>query len=125
MKKNENRQLIVSPPSKRNREATELFNKYLHTYAGASLLNKYNLDEYGVWRIEGEDENCDLGGSHIRPDLGIVEGILEDVIRYGVALPHFWAWGGGGHFEKMKPSEYIPKKIFPQDEKNRWYSIDI
>ena len=67
------------------------------SYSGRELLKKHRLNDYGFWKIEGEDPNCDLGGSHSNPYLGIVEGKLEDVIRYAVDLPGFWSWGGGGN----------------------------
>lgn len=72
------------------------FAEYMGTYSGKNL--KYPLSQEGTWRIRGEDSNCDLGGSHYMPELAIVEGKLEDVIRYGVQLPGFWQWGGGGDF---------------------------
>lgn len=56
--------------------------------------------ELGVF--EGEDPNCDFGGSHYQPELGTVEGRLEDVIRYAVKLPNFYTWGAGGDIEKIK-----------------------
>lgn len=86
-KKSENKEL------KNFRQYTEV------TYAGRKLLEKYSLDTVGVWRIKGEDPNCDFGGYHYQPELGIVSGKLRDVIMYGVNLPNFWNWGAGGDFE--------------------------
>jgi hypothetical protein len=76
------------------------------SYSGRALLAKHKLDESGMWRIRGEDPNCDFGGHHYQPELGIVEGRLEDVIKYAVTLKSFWTWGGGGNIEKIGP---IPK----------------
>lgn len=88
---------------------TKEASKYLETYGGKELLKKHSLEETGFWRILGEDPNCDWGGSHYNPDLGTVEGRLGDVIEYGVRLPNFWAWGGGGEFKKviMKPVKKV------------------
>ena len=70
--------------------------RYRNTYSGKELLGKYPLTETGLWRIRGEDPNCDFGGHHYQPDLGVVEGTLADVIDYAVGLRNFWTWGGGG-----------------------------
>jgi hypothetical protein len=90
--------------------------KYLNsTYSGANLLKEHSLHEEGLWQIFGEDPNCDFGGSHHSPELGIVEGKLEDVIAYAVNLPGFWNWGGGGHFKKIP----TPIKITPESNYER------
>ena len=70
----------------------EAVTRYFRTYTGQELLKKHSLGEKGIWRIRGEDPNCDFGGFHHNPELGIVEGTLEDVITYGVSLPSFWTW---------------------------------
>lgn len=77
------------------------------SYSGRKLLETHDLNETGVWRIFGEDPNCDLGGPHYEPDLGLFEGKLADVIAYAVELPNFWQWGGGGRIVKID----APKKI--------------
>ena len=69
------------------------------SYSGKELLKQYPLDTVGTWQVRGEDANCDMGGSHYMPVLGIFDGKLEDVIRYAVELPSFWQWGGGGDFQ--------------------------
>ncbi len=69
---------------------------YFKTYSGRQLREKYSLNTTGLWQIKGEDPNCDFGGSHHQPDLGIVKGKLSDVLDYAVNLPRFWTWGGGG-----------------------------
>jgi hypothetical protein len=67
-----------------------------HLYFYKELLKKYNLNEIGTWRIRGEDANCDFGGSHYMPELGIVQGKLGDVLITAINMPDFWTWGGGG-----------------------------
>ncbi len=86
--------------------STDNYNKFTATYSGRKLLEQHRLDETGFWQIQGEDPNCDLGGYHHQPDLGVVEGKLEDVIRYAVNLRSFWTWGAGGEIRKISP---IPK----------------
>lgn len=75
--------------------------EYLNTYAGQQLIKKHSLTETGLWRIRGEDPNCDLGGHHYQPELGIVEGKLEDVIAYAITIKSFYSWGGGGDIVKV------------------------
>lgn len=65
------------------------------------LLQKYPGAEKGMWRIKGEDPNCDMGGSHIQPDLGTVSGTYAKVIEYALDLPNFIQWGYGGDIEKI------------------------
>lgn len=77
------------------------YDNFLATNSGKRLLDNHSLTEYGVWRIFGEDPNCDFGGSHHQPELGIVEGKLEDVIEHAVELNNFWTWGGGGSIVKQ------------------------
>jgi hypothetical protein len=76
---------------------------YERTYSYKSLREKHTLDETGVWKVVGEDPNCDMGGPHHQPFLGYYEGKLEDVIKTAVMLPGFWAWGGGGDITKETP----------------------
>lgn len=77
------------------------------SYAGRELLKKHSLDEVGIWHIFGEDPNADLHGAHYQPDLGIVEGKLEDIIRYAILLDRFWQWGAGGDIRYI--GKVIPK----------------
>ena len=79
---------------------TNKFKQYAKTYYGAKLLKEYPLKEYGIWRVDGEDPNCDMGGAHHMPYLGTFEGTLEDVVTVAVELPNFWQWGGGGNITK-------------------------
>lgn len=80
--------------------------RYLSTWNGKRLLEKHSLDEEGVWRVRGEDPNCDMGGHHHQPELGIFEGCLRDIIGYAVHLPDFWTWGGGGSIDR-----HVPKRV--------------
>lgn len=78
------------------------YEKYINqTYAGQRLLKEYSLNDFGYWRIFGEDPNCDLGGYHHEPELGMYEGKLSDVIKFAVELKGFWAWGSGGRILKI------------------------
>ncbi len=83
--------------------------KYLDTYSGQQLLKKHSLSQVGIWEIRGEDSNCDLGGHHHQPKLGVVQGKLQDVIMFGCSLSGFWQWGGGGDFIFIGDEESIPK----------------
>jgi hypothetical protein len=83
-------------------KAQDNYQKFLNTNGGRKLLQKHSLSEEGVWRILGEDPNCDFGGHHYQPELGTVSGKLGDVIAYAVELPRFWQWGGGGTIVKQK-----------------------
>ena len=46
-------------------------------YTYNQLLQKHSLDETGEWEIYGEDPNCDFGGHHHQPFLGIASGCLS------------------------------------------------
>lgn len=86
-----------------SRKSDARYEQWTRTYySGQKLLKAHSLNETGTWRIRGEDPNCDFGGSHYQPELGTVEGRLEDVIRYAVKLPDFYTWGAGGDIEKIK-----------------------
>ena len=71
-------------------------------YAGRELLKKYKLDEVGIWEVYGEDPNCDLGGHHHTPKLGIFSGKLSDVLEIAVNLSNFYTWGSGGEIRKIQ-----------------------
>ncbi|QIG73985.1 hypothetical protein PP935_gp210 [Rhizobium phage RHph_N34] len=79
------------------------YSRYINqSYSGQRLLEKHHLDEYGTWKVEGEDPNCDMGGPHHCPHLGYFEGELEAVIRKAVMLDRFWQWGSGGNITKVE-----------------------
>lgn len=71
------------------------------TYSGKRLLEHHSLDEKGLWKVKGEDPNCDMGGYHHQPELGIVDGTLKEALEYAIQHPSFYTWGGGGDFEKV------------------------
>ena len=81
------------------------------TYSGQRLLKEHHLEEEGLWQIKGEDPNCDMGGSHHQPDLGIVQGKLRDVIEYAVELSSFWSWGSGGDIKKIDNIKKIDSAV--------------
>ena len=68
-----------------------------------------NKNKYGIWIVEGEDPNCDFGGSHYNPKLGTFEGYYDDVFEYAVTLNDWCAWGAGG--DVYMSSKSIPIKI--------------
>jgi hypothetical protein len=74
---------------------TDKYSEFMLGYSGKELIKHHRLTETGLWRILGADSNCDMGGPHHMPELGIVEGKLDDVIHYAVTIPRFWAWGSG------------------------------
>lgn len=75
--------------------------RYKHTYRYRALVKQHSLSEVGTWEVHGEDPNCDFGGHHYEPKLGIFEGKLEDIVAYAVTLPSFWQWGAGGSITKV------------------------
>ncbi len=76
-------------------------NDYLDSYYGRQLVEAHTLDEYGLWEVKGEDPNCDFGGVHIQPKLGIVQGTLKQALVYALNHPNFYTWGSGGKIEKV------------------------
>jgi hypothetical protein len=87
------------------------------SYSGVELLKKHSLSEYGIWRVRGEDPNCDWGGSHHQPDLGSYEGKLQDVIRVAVELPGFWQWGAGGDITRTNIEKVDSSTIAERNKK--------
>ena len=78
-----------------------------HSYSGKQLMEKHKLSDYGVWKIYGEDPNCDMGGYHHQPLIATVEGTLEKAIEYAVQSTAFYTWGGGGDIRPAKREEPI------------------
>lgn len=78
------------------------FKKYEKTYNYKLLISLYNINDYGIWEIRGEDPNPDFSGVHNHPLLGYVEGALKDVIIHAVTLQGFWTWGSGGKITKIE-----------------------
>ena len=100
-KLNEEKEILLEI-AKKPLLAAKIIDYLDRTYAGKQLLSKHSLDEKGLWKVKGEDPNCDMGGSHHQPDLGVVEGTLQEALEYGLAHKDFYSWGGGGDFEKIK-----------------------
>lgn len=86
-------------------EGATLRAKFLSGYRGKELLKKHGLQEEGFWRVCGEDLNCDLGGHHHMPELGVFEGMLTNVVDRAVRLSGFWNWDSGGDITKVKPEK--------------------
>lgn len=84
-----------------NPKTDKLIGKFFKTNSGIRMMEKYSLDDEGVWLVRGEDPNCDMGGQHHQPLLGHFQGKLSDVIRIAVTLDRFWTWGGGGSIERI------------------------
>jgi len=78
------------------------YDRWLRSYSALDLLKTHSLSDSGIWRVYGEDPNCDLAGHHHQPLLGTFEGRLEDVARYAVGLPGWFQWGGGGRIEAYR-----------------------
>lgn len=76
------------------------------------LLQKYPSDTQGTWKILGEDPNCELGGHHHEPELGVVSGTYHNVVEYALKLPHFFNWGAGGRIILITP----PKNLINVDK---------
>lgn len=66
-----------------------------------------NDGEYSIWNVYGEDSNCDMGGSHIEPFLGAVEGTYRQAAEWAVKHTRFYAWGGGGSIKRAVPRKVI------------------
>jgi len=81
---------------------TKEIERYLKTYFGRKLIKKYSLNEYGTWRIQGEDPNCDFAGHHHLPDIANVTGTLQEVLNFAVVQPSFYSWGSGGKITKIE-----------------------
>ena len=75
------------------------------SYSGRKLLENHSLNEKGLWMIKGEDPNCDFGGSHHNPEIGVFNGTLEQATVYAVQQPKFYTWGSGGKIEKINVIE--------------------
>jgi hypothetical protein len=92
------------------------YNDYLSTYNGNKLKSQHSLDEYGIWEVYGEDPNCDLGGHHHNPFLGVFEGTLEEVLYEAVELSGFWQWGYGGEIKSQ--ARHKVKRATPMSERS-------
>lgn len=63
------------------------------------LLENYTPDEYGTWKIFGEDQSAEWGPHH-EPKLKTVNGTYGNVVEYALTLEGFFSWGRGGRIEK-------------------------
>lgn len=61
--------------------------------------DKYPPDLYGVWEVRGEDPNCDFGGHHHNPFIGIYQGTYIEVVREVIDHKNFFTWGWGGNIK--------------------------
>lgn len=77
-------------------------NKYRQTYNGKIMFSVHGFNEFGFWKIRGEDPNCDMGGYHHMPDLGIFNGTFKEALMFAFNHPQFYAWGGGGDLIKVE-----------------------
>ena len=82
-------------------------NAAYHAASRSRLLKLYKPNEQGVWKIYGEDPNCDLGGAHHEPWLETVSGTYSKVVEYALTLPRFYSWGSGGRIVKDNPPTNI------------------
>ena len=71
------------------------------------LLKKYPADQEGTWRVLGEDPNCDLGGHHHQPELGIFSGKYADVVFMAIDMSGFWQWGAGGDIKLVEIKQVL------------------
>ena len=67
----------------------EMYEKYLGTYNGKQLLKSYSLEEDGYWLVMSEPQNVDYSGCHHGSIIGIVEGNLENVIKWAIMQHNF------------------------------------
>lgn len=93
--------------------------------ARARLLENYSPNEYGTWKIFGEDQNAELAGPHHEPKLETVNGTYKNVVDYALTLNGFFSWGRGGRIEKKASLTKLtnvdllvnPKVLVLRDEK--------
>jgi hypothetical protein len=91
------------PENVKKREQERFEANYKSALQKALEQNKDVTPEtVGTWKITGEDPNCDMGGYHHEPSLGLFEGKLKDVVAHAVNLTGFYSWGGGGSIKLYK-----------------------
>lgn len=98
---------------------TKHYKAYLSSYEYKTLLEKYDLDQEGIWLVRGEDPNCDLGGYHYQPTLGYYRGRLEDIVKIAVELKNFWTWGAGGNISLVKVIDITDVKAIEELRKEK------
>lgn len=88
------------------------FNQFWNggTWGGKALRDAgHTLDEFGIWRIEGEGP-ADFGsGGGSAPHIATVRGTLRAAINFAVIQPKFWGWGGGGTLTKYEILDLTPE----------------
>lgn len=82
-----------------------------HEHVRERLLRDHSPNEFGTWKIKGEDPNCDFGGHHHEPELETVTGTYANVVEYALTLSGFFQWGGGGRIEKVSATKNIDNVI--------------
>lgn len=80
-------------------------------YVINKLKQKHNPHELGYWEVRGEDPNCDFGGSHHQPFLGIVHGYYKQALEAAINMPRFWQWGAGGDIRPIKVRYLIKEEL--------------
>ena len=104
--------------------------KQLRKYAyGVNLrYNEWQSRDggYTVYSVYGEDPNTDMGGSHITPFLGNVEGTFTEVLEYAANnMSRFYAWGGGGHVVPYSSLNESSEPVVLNQAKPVYYSKNI
>lgn len=92
------------------------YNRYLKTYNGRKLFETHDLETEGMWQVYGEDPNCDWGGPHYEPRLGVYTGKLIDVLHEVTEMKGFWNWGSGGRLELITPIKVTQDSIIRQNK---------
>lgn len=86
-----------------SKSVDERVEEFWRGYAGQKLEKTLPaLSEVRMWKILGEDPNCDFGGNHHEPVLGYVAGTVQEVLRLAVQHPSFYQWGRGGRLEPFE-----------------------
>ena len=62
---------------------------------------------YGIYKIFGEDPNCDFGGTHHQPYLGKLKGYYNDVLNRAKKMNRWSTWGGGGYIDLIDEHEFV------------------
>lgn len=83
-----------------DRKSEERYAQYLMSHPEHPLPGKR-----ANWVVRGEDPNCDLGGYHHQPLLGVVHGTYRAAVMWAVQHPGFYAWGNGGTVEEQEVQE--------------------
>jgi hypothetical protein len=87
---------------------------------------EYTPDEFGTWRVLGEDDNPDLHGRHHEPPLGTFTGLYKEVVETAVSLQRFFTWGSGGRIIKENTIKVNAPKTgsIPMTREPVWVVVD-